>query len=196
MGAEYNLDPACQGQFTLSQAQCLAGRMHGHKGTGTGRVNGLGLALHAQHIGDAPGHECLEIAGATVKVDLGRRLKCVSGIVILANTHKDAHLAIFKAARRNGGVFQGFPTHLQSQSLLGINGVCRPGRYPEKSGVELVHLGQEPPVPRGDGSRFFRIRIVKGIHIKAVGRDLGNRISPFFQEVPKGFRIFRAWEAA
>ena len=93
-----------------------------------------------------------------------------------------------RLSRRDPGMLERFPGHLEQQSLLGIHGFGFTRGNPEVIGVETGHVGQEPtPLPRHPARRE-RIRVIKLVGIPAICRDLTDPIARLGQELPIALR--------
>ena len=104
---------------------------------------------------------------------------------------KNAGLRFGDPRRNDARALERLPSQFQQQTLLWVDPARFAGRNPEKPGIELVDVGDESAGARIHFAGFGRIRMVIGVDIPAVVRDLGNGVRPGSEQRPE-FRHVRS----
>ena len=102
-------------------------------------------------------------------------------------------------ARRSAhlsSVFQCFPRHLQQEALLGIHARRFTRRDAEEMRIELIDLLEEAAPAGVYLARSRRVRIVKGVEVEALRRDLRDGIHSIAQQLPERLRVLGAGKPA
>ena len=118
-------------------------------------------------------------------------------VIAVADAEKHARLSARELVRRDGGIFQRFPSNLQRDALLRIHAL-RFARGDSEE-VRIEHRGalfDEPAPARAHFAGNFRIWIVESGHVPPFGGDIGDRVHSVVKQPPEGFRIARAGQAA
>ncbi len=186
---EQQIGPTHQRGITFPPAQALAGEVDGHQRRRARRVQHHRGAADAEQVGQPPGGEVRRVPGQHIGVEIfgPYRAGHPEHVVIGGDTDEYRGLAAADGMRRNAGVLQRFPRHLEEQPLLRVHGRRLARGDGEEFRIELVGLpvGQEPALAVADGARHGVVFGVEGVGVPASGRDLDDAAAPVAQQVPE-----------
>src|SRR5581483_6180505 len=154
----------------------------------TCRVDGEVRTMQAKHVSQSSRRYAVRRAGGEVGIDrLYTAAEQHRMIVARSETEIHAGPAAGQLSRRLSRVFQRLPADFHQHALLRVHTDRFASGDPEEGSIELIDLLQKAAPPGGHTPGRVRIRVVPGIDIPAVGRDLGYSIPAAGQQGPKTF---------
>ncbi len=152
-----------------------------HQRRAARRVDRQAGAAKVVQIADPVGRNRETGPRSTIRAQRVESLEHQPRIVAVADPHVDAGLAIAQGFDRDASILEGFPGHLQQQTLLGVHLFGFAAADAKHGGVEVGHVIQKRASPRVHLAGSGRLRIVQAVDVPAVGRDFSNRIAPLDQ---------------
>ena len=162
--------------------------MHRHQRRRTRRIHRHRRTPQAQQIRNPPHRGAVRVPGAQVGIDLGAALQVDDGVVPRRQPHHDAGSAAAQRIRRDAGVLERLPGHLQKHPLLRVHRRGLPWRDAEEVGIKPGHIGDEPTPLGHHAARRRRVGIIECVGIPTIRRHLADRILTVDQQPPKTLR--------
>ena len=131
-----------------------------------------------EQIGDSVGRDAERIAGAGIGIDPVQIVPLQPAVVVCRDADEYARRRAGEALRHLACVLQGFPSHLQQQTLLRVHAGRLARRDAEEMGIELIYPLQKAAPPRVHLARRRWIRVVERMLIEAIGRDFHGSHPP------------------
>jgi hypothetical protein len=93
-----------------------------------------------------------------------------------------------KAVGALARIFKRLPGDFKHQALLWIESFCFPWRDAEELSVKLIEVLEKTASPRAHFARCGRSRIVDGLDIEAIRRNLGDGLTTLDEKFPEAVR--------
>ena len=186
-GRGHDGDAAGEGQRALPLAQRGAGEVQRDERGGAGGVEGDGGTLQAEAVGDAPGEDAAEVAGAEVALEL-LALGCggLLGVVVVHGAGEDAGGASAQGERIEAGVLESLPADLEQEALLGVHGERLAGADAEELGIEIPGAGEKGAGARVGGAGAVGIGVVEPVEIPAaIGGEAADGVGAGGEQPPE-----------
>ena len=141
--------------------------------------------MQTQYIREAPRDHRGRIAGAGVRVDVLKICQCRTTIVVIPNTEEHPGRRVLKHGGGIPGILERFPTHFQSETMLGIHRHGFARRNAEECRIEEIHSSQESTVLRHHRAGCVRICIEVRAPVPSFAGNFGNRVPSFGKQIPE-----------
>ena len=190
-GDRIKLTPAGERHRALAVAQALAGQMQGDERRRARGIDRDARPLESQNVRQTPRRDAVGGAGGIVSIVAIGVLSARQNLPIVGLAHADEHAgaAAGQPVRRDAGVLQRLPAHLQKQALLRVHLDRLARRDAEELRIELVHAAKKRAAAHVHFSRLAPVRIEIGVDIPAPGGNLRHCISAVAKQPPESLRI-------
>ncbi|AJY62567.1 hypothetical protein B7759_05945 (plasmid) [Burkholderia glumae] len=174
---QHQRDAARERHAAFTHAQALARLVDRDQARRARRVDKHRRPLDAKHVGEPARRDARCVAEARVRIDTPRVTPKREPLVIMpAHAHENAARGPPNRARRDSGVLERFPAHLQQQPLLRIERHGLALRDAEERRVKAVHRIQETAAPHVHLARCLRIGIEEMVNVPAVRGTLRRHV--------------------
>ncbi|AKA09219.1 hypothetical protein SAZ_40830 [Streptomyces noursei ZPM] len=176
--------PTGQRQPTLTTTQRLHRPVQRHQRRRTRRIDRHRRALQTQRVRHPTRRQTRRTPTPLKTLEL--RTRQHRAVIAVHHTRENTRRTAPQAQRVNTRPFHRLPRRLQQQPLLRIGRQRLPRTHPEEARIELPGLVEESARTRVGRARVIRVRVVEGLDVPtAVGRESGDRVGAFGEELPQ-----------
>ncbi len=158
------------------------------------RVHREARPAQVQAVRNAVRADAVRASGGRMRADRGAVGRATLDVLVVVVREADEHADVRAALEieHHTRVLDRLPRRLQQQPLLRVDVRRLARRNPEKLRVELVHPLDEPAAPGDALARQAGLRVIKALHIPAVGRHLRYHIPPIHKQFPERLGVVRS----
>ncbi len=193
LGRQDKIDSAGKGQVAFARPQRLAGQVQRHQRRRASGLDHHARSLQAETVGKPPGGKARIDPHAAVDVDTRGVIAAHIQLRVIVghHAHEHARLGSGQAVGGQASMFERLPGDLEQQALLRVHGDGFARRNPKELRLELINAPNEAAPARVHLAGRFRVGVIIGVDIPAVGRHLAYRVDAVIQQLPVGRRIVR-----